>query len=556
MRNFPYLLSSSLPKGSKIGVLLFLFIAVLTALPVTASDEWTIEAVDAPSMFFNSYNRATAIDKITDQPHIVYGGDRLFHAFFDGTQWQYETVDNSSSIEQDASIAIDSNNSIHISYYDSTNKILKYATNASGAWVVLTIDAAGDARSLSSIAVDSEDKVHISYYDSSNSSLKYATNASGLWVIYTIDSLGDVGLNPSIAIDSNNNVHISYYDVTNGDLKYATNASGSWVTSTIDSSGDSGRYNSIALDSYNYVHISYYDNTNKDLKYATNASYDTDDDGDGYTENQGDCNDSDPDVHPGAAEICDAIDNDCDGQTDEGSICGPVDLIVSVLTAPAKAGEGQTITVKDTTINNGTGMAGESATKIYWSADKKYDAEDIELGSRTVPALAGGATSTGDISVTIPSGTCSGTYYLIAMADADGAVSETSETNNNTGKSIKIKPDLIVSGIKASASAPQGATITVTTTTKNKGVCAAEASTTRLYLSTNSTYDSGDTELGSSAVPALAAGAADKGSTSVTIPEGTTAGAYYIITISDADAVVSETSEANNDNYKPITITP
>ncbi|MCK8601750.1 MopE-related protein [Desulfoferrobacter suflitae] len=44
---------------------------------------------------------------------------------------------------------------------------------------------------------------------------------------------------------------------------------------------------------------------------------DIDDDGDGYTENQGDCRDSDKTVYPGAVEICDdGKDNNCNGKTD------------------------------------------------------------------------------------------------------------------------------------------------------------------------------------------------------------------------------------------------
>ncbi len=49
------------------------------------------------------------------------------------------------------------------------------------------------------------------------------------------------------------------------------------------------------------------------IKYTIDAN-DMDDDGDGFTENQGDCNDNDAAVSPGAAEICgDGIDQDCDG---------------------------------------------------------------------------------------------------------------------------------------------------------------------------------------------------------------------------------------------------
>jgi len=200
-------------------------------------------------------------------------------------------VDSVGDVGQYSSIDIDLHDSIHISYRDTTNSNLKYATNESGAWLTYTIDHVGNLGGYTSIAVGNDTTsyydagnstwynatwprapVFISYYDISNSNLKVADNGTTMrWINDTKDAVGMVGLYTSMAADSLNKMHVSYCDQTHQSLKYATNASGSWQNRTVDNAGSVGLWTSIAVDSNGKAHISYYDNSNSHLKYATNA---------------------------------------------------------------------------------------------------------------------------------------------------------------------------------------------------------------------------------------------------------------------------------------------
>ena len=150
------------------------------------------------------------------------------------------------------------------------NRDLKYATNASGSWVTTTVeDGEWDTFGWPSIALDTSDHAHISYFDWVNEDLKYATNVSGSWVTTIVNSNEYIYGLTSLALDTTGNAHISYFDDTNGEIKYATNKSGHWVTEAVATDGYVGWYTSLSLDASGRAHISYHQVTLADLMYAS-----------------------------------------------------------------------------------------------------------------------------------------------------------------------------------------------------------------------------------------------------------------------------------------------
>ncbi len=225
------------------------------------------------------------------------------------------------------------------------------------------------------------------------------------------------------------------------------------------------------------------------------------------------------------------------------------DLVVSALTVPLQSGAGATIVVSDTTQNLGTSDAAPSATGFYLSANAVFDATDMLIGRRTVAGLAPNESNSGTTSLQIPAGTATGSYFIIAAADVNATIGESVETNNTRVASLRVGPDLTVSALVTPPTAGAGATISVSDTTVNQGGGSAADSATGFYLSTNVTIDSSDVLLGTRAVPTLAAGASNSGTTTLTIPAGTPTGTYFIIGTADANGSVVETLESNNAKF-------
>jgi heme/copper-type cytochrome/quinol oxidase subunit 2 len=107
------------------------------------------------------------------------------------------------------------------------------------------------------------------------------------------------------------------------------------------------------------------------------------------------------------------------------------DLIVSTLTGPTDVAPGQVISFSEATKNQGNGATTvDTVTRFYWSTNTTYNTSDVVLGERTVGPLAAGETSGPiDTLVTIPPTAVSGTYYIIAWADADKSVAEIADNN-------------------------------------------------------------------------------------------------------------------------------
>ncbi|MEK7493813.1 MAG: hypothetical protein AAB630_01515, partial [Patescibacteria group bacterium] len=197
------------------------------------------------------------------------------------------SVDTAGDVGAYDSLALGTDGFARISYYDGSNRDLKFVrcTNADCSTKNITsVDTTGDMGwRYTSLAMGADGFARISYYNNTNGDLKFiqCTNADcSAKNITSIETTNDVGQFSSLALGADGFARISYYSISAGDLKFVqcTNADCSTKNITsVDTGGDVGKYTALALGADGFARISYIDETNDDLKFVqcTNAACST-----------------------------------------------------------------------------------------------------------------------------------------------------------------------------------------------------------------------------------------------------------------------------------------
>ena len=129
------------------------------------------------------YHSAMAVDS-NDDLHIVYStnaaGNTVYYAKgASGSAWSLSNQGNSRNT---FSMYIDQFDIVHISEYKGGSDLGYSMTAPGGTRQSMTIDSVGDVGYGNDIVVDDNNMVHVAYFDSSNKLLKYANRSTGMYM--------------------------------------------------------------------------------------------------------------------------------------------------------------------------------------------------------------------------------------------------------------------------------------------------------------------------------------------------------------------------------------
>jgi hypothetical protein len=240
-----------------------------------------------------SWTPAIAIDS-SDNIHVVWHDNSTAYTdiFYlkstdGGATWSSKRLTFNSSDSFSPSIAVDSNNHIHVVWDDftpGTNDIYyKKSTDGGTTWSTKRLTWTSSNSHEPIIASDKNDNLHVVWTDYTPGNFevfyKKSTDGGVSWSTKRLTWNMGGSWYPTIAFDSSGNIHLVWHDETPGNYeiyyKKSTTGGASWSTKRLTwSSGDS-RETAIAIDPSDNIHVVWQDSTSSNneifYKRSTNS---------------------------------------------------------------------------------------------------------------------------------------------------------------------------------------------------------------------------------------------------------------------------------------------
>ena len=224
---------------------------------------------------------------------------------------------------------------------------------------------------------------------------------------------------------------------------------------------------------------------------------------------------------------------------------GVPDLAIQrVWSSPAEPAAGSSFRLSALVRNRGAARSDGATLLFYRSGDGRISAADAEIGSVPLGTLAAAGTRGRSVEAMAPA--TPGTYHYGACVDPPG-----SGDRGGCSEAVRVTvteaqpgaPDLVADTPSVDETNPgPGASFTLNVVVRNTGEARSPATKLRWYRSDNATVSTGDAEVGTDSVGALAAGAdTDR---SVTLTATSQAGAFWYGAC--VDRVPAESDTGNN----------
>ena len=190
-----------------------------------------------------------------------------------GSTWISRRLTWNSTSSQMPAMVIGSNNHVHVVWYDDApgnfEIFYKRSTDGGATWSARRLTYNTGSSDQPSIAVDSNNYLHVVWRDYSPGSeeilYKKSTDGGASWTTRRLTYNSGYSTVPAICADSNNHIHVVWHDYTPGNYEvfYKTSTDGgtSWASQRLTWNSGLSIWPDIAADSSNHIYVLWHDET-------------------------------------------------------------------------------------------------------------------------------------------------------------------------------------------------------------------------------------------------------------------------------------------------------